>query len=274
MMPHIERHLSTQKNLQAMAVHEATIASSQPQDLRSIMARIRHASRRTISTPEGQKSGASSSTRTQASPTSSTSHVSGDQGEDSQKNFDSRQTHAHRTSRDFHREEEEKKREEIQENHRKWYEDCREKAARDTAALASIQTSRPQSTIANGMSCSRSAASHPKDRKPSASSSTRPRVSPINSTPDALSVRSAGPDHTTGEHETLVRQRPVVHCPRRPNFTHEATINRSDSRSSSHRGTRNRNGHRYVDCACQADASLTKVGIAIEQLYLRKEDVA
>jgi len=257
MMPHIKRHLSSQNNFQEMAVHEATITSSQPQDLRSLMARIRGTSRRATITPESQKPGASSSTRTQPSPTSSTSHVSRHQGEDSHNNFDPRQSHAHDTTRGSYSEEEKRNRKEIKENHRRLCKSRKEKAARDATALGSVQISRPRPIIASDMSSSRSAASHSKDRKPSASSRTRLQVSPIKSTPDALSGRSAGLDHATREHETLVRQRPVVYYPHRPSYTHEAKITRSHSQSSSHRGTRSRNGHRYVGTACQTDASLT-----------------
>jgi len=273
-MADLNTHLALQKHRQENAPSKpASLASSQPQDSRSMMANIRRTSRRAMNTPEGQKPGASSSTRTQASSTSSTSHVSRDQGEDSYKNFDSGQSYAHRTSRDFHREEEERKREEIQKNHRKWYEDCREKAVRDAAALASVQTSRPQPKIANGMSSSRSDASHPKDRKPSASSRTRTQASSIRSTPDALSARSAGQDHATRERKTVVEQPPSIYYSRRLDYNSKDSTTPSGSRPSSHRGNKSRKPH-YIDVACQPDAPLTAAGSVNKQPSLSREDVA
>jgi len=273
MLADIKRQLGLQNDLQDWAVHEATITSSQPQDLRSLMASIRATSRRSTSTPESQKPGASSSTRTQASSTSSTSHVSSDQGEDGHKNPDSRQTYAHRTTRGLSKEEEERKREDIQESHRKWYEDCRKKAARDAAALGSVQISGPQPIIANGMSSSRSAAGHPKDNKASASSRTRPQISPTKSTPDAPSVRSAGLDHTTRERKTVVDQSPSIYYSRRLDYNSEDSTTPSGSRPCSHCGNKSRKPH-YIDAACQPDASLTAAGSVNKQPSLSREDVA
>jgi len=266
MMADIRRQLKLQNDLQERAAREAT-------DLKSMMARIRRTSRRAIGTPESQKPGASSATRTQASSTSSTLHVSRDQGEDSHKIFDSGRSYTHRTTRGLYKEEEERKREEIKENYRKSCKDRREKAARDAAAFGSVQTSRPQPNIANGMSSSRSDASHPKDHKPSASSRTRPQVSPIKSTPDALSVRSAGPNHATRERKPVVEQSPLIYYSRRPDYNPKDSITPSGSRPCSHCGNKSRKPH-YVDAACQPDASLTAAGSAKKQPSLSREDVA
>ena len=273
-MADLNTHLTLQKHRQENAASKAAhLASLQPPDPKPIISNDMSSSRRSINTPKDNKPGASFRTHTETSSTSSTLDVSRDQGEDSHKNFDFRQSYAHRTSRDFQREEEEGKRQEIQENHRKWYEDCRQKTVHDAAALASVQTSRPRPIIANGMSSARTAASHSKDRKPSASSRTRPRVSPIKSTQDALRVRSAEAGHTTRERKTVVEQSPSIYYSRRLDYNFEDSTTPSGSRPCSHCGNKNRKPH-YIDAACQPDASLTAAGSANKQRSSSGEDVA
>jgi len=137
-----------------------------------------------------------------------------------------------------------------------------------------IITPRSKPIISNDMSSSRRAINTPKDNKPGASIRTRTETSSTRSASCLPTVRPNRHDYAKNEHEHLIQQQPVVHYPRRPNNTYEAKITRSDTRSSTHRATKSRNGHRYVDAGCQTDESLAKAGSANKQPSLSREDVA
>jgi len=162
----------------------------------------------------------------------------------------------------------------IKENH-KFLQECRkEKAASDAATLASAQTLDPRPGIAHGTSSSRSDASHPKDRKPSASSRTHPQASPIRSTPDAPSVRPAGPKHTNRERKAPDQHPSLVHRSRLSAYNPENNITPSVSRPSSHCESKSRKERLQASVADEMDSLLMEAGPETEPLSLRREDVA
>ena len=162
----------------------------------------------------------------------------------------------------------------IKENH-KFVRKCRkEKAARDAATLASVQILDPRPGSAHGMSSSWSAVRCPKDRKPSASSRTRPQASPIRTTPDAPSVRPAGPKDTKRERKTPDQRPGLVHRSRLSAYTPENKITPSVSRPSSHRESKSRKERLQASVADEMDSLLLEVGPETELPSLRREDAA
>lgn len=167
----------------------------------------------------------------------------------------------------------------IKGNHKILQKHRQKKAARDAATLASVQTLDAKPGIAHGMSSSRSTVHHPKDRKPSASSLPRAQVWPIRFTPDAPSIRPAGPDHTTRERKTVVERSPLIPYSRRPDYTLEVKIievkiTLNGPGPSSHRGNDSRNELHSVEGACQTDLLLLKADPRIDGSFLRREDAA
>ena len=162
----------------------------------------------------------------------------------------------------------------IKANHKFLQKRRKEKAARDAATLASVQTLGPRPGIAHGMRNSRSDASHPKDRKPSASSRTRPQASPIRTTPDAPSVRPAEPKHTKRERKAPDQRPILVQRSWLSNYMSENKITPSVPQPSSHSGSKSRYERPYASVADEMDSVLMEVGPETEPLPLRREDAS
>jgi len=189
--------------------------------------------------------------------------------EDSNKDFDSRQSYARPTSIDLYRKEEERKREEIKENHRRL---CKLRKEADAAALASVQTPNPQPTVSNDKNSSRRPTHSTRAHKPSVSAHTRAQPSPAISTLDDR--LESMPKHTKRERKPPDQRPILVQHSWLSNYLSENKITPSAPRPSSHSGSKNRHERPYASVADEMDSLLMEVGPETEPLPLRREDAA